>query len=351
MLEGPAAIRVTSQESLAALAQQSVALNVICAARTLAIVAAYAIMVADSHFNRCGFQQEVQAMVYIYEYVGANPQLPPGSTPCESSNINLTQVPIHSPGTPGTVCTYVMAFANDMDGAGNFGPVWDTDHFSQQNIAGVIAANPAVNFAVSLGGGNATWVPPGDPQSWVTNAVNSITGLMQTYGLVGVDIDYEQGPDGSDIDHDSFVQCMSQVILQFGPASWSIAPFGSTLETYLDLYDAVAGSRAPVINFQAYAGDSQDPNDYFRWYTNIKNDSRVTAHGAAIVGFGLSTDTVQPLGLQYPEVTNLCFSQFQPGSTAPQGLWDVAMIWSLEHSCLNGYPAENALSGPPPATQ
>jgi hypothetical protein len=290
-------------------------------------------------------------MVYIYAYTGANPQLPAGSSPCTSSNIDLTQIPIQPPGTPATVCTFILAFANDMDGAGNFGPQWDTDHFSQQNLAGVIAANPAVNFAVSLGGGNAAWSPPGDPESWVANAVNSITGLMQAYGLVGVDIDYEHGPAGptDPIDHDSFVQCMSQVILQSGPAYWTIAPFHQTLDTYLDLYDAVAGSRAPVINFQAYSLQSTDPNDYIKAYTNIKNDQRVTAHGTAIVGFGIATDPQRQLGLQYPAVTDLCFSQFEAGSTVPQGLWDVAMIWCEEHSCLNGYQVERTLSGPPPS--
>jgi hypothetical protein len=238
-----------------------------------------------------------------------------------------------------------------MDGAGNFGPQWDTDHLSPGYIAEVKAANPAVDFAVSLAGANSPWNPPADPQSWVSNAVSSISGLMQTYGLSGVDIDYEFGPGGETdpIDRDSFVQCMSQVILQGGPASWSIAPFTLTLETYLNLYDAVADSRKPTINFQAYSMESENQQDYINIYTQIKNDQRVTAHGGANVGFGIATDTVQPVGMQYPAVTDLCFPQFEPGSTIPQGLWDVAMIWSLEASCLNGYPVEQTLSGPPPS--
>jgi len=43
-----------------------------------------------------------------------------------------------------------------------------------------------------------------------------------------------------------------------------------------------------------------------------------------------------PRGMQYPDITNLCFSQFEQGSTVPQGLWNQAMIWSIEDSCQNG---------------
>jgi hypothetical protein len=52
-------------------------------------------------------------------------------------------------------------------------------------------------------------------------------------------------------------------------------------------------------------------------------------------------------GMQYPDVTNLCFSQFEPGS---DGLWNQAMIWSIEDSCQNGYRVEQTLSGPPPSS-
>ena len=280
-------------------------------------------------------------MVYIYSYAGA--RFPQGGG-CGSSEIDLAAVPIPTGQPPGVqLCTFILAFAND-DGQGNFSPQWDTDHYSAQNLAGVTAALPTVNFALSLGGGNASWPSPGDAQSWVSNAVSSIQGIMQAYGLTGVDVDYENGLD------DTFVPVMSSLITQLTPAFWSLAPYTQTLDTYLDLYDSVAGAGVkPTINFQAYSMESEDPQDYINIYSQIQKDSRVSSHGGANVGLGIDSNTVQPRGMQYPAITDLCFSQFEQGSTVPQGLWDVAMIWSIEDSCTNGYPVERTLSGPPPS--
>jgi hypothetical protein len=279
-------------------------------------------------------------MVYIYSYTGQ--RFPDG--PCGSSQIDLANLPIPTGEPPGVIlCTIILAFATD-DGQGNFQPQWDTDHYSAQNLAGVTSALPTVNFAMSLGGGTASWPSPSDPQAWVSNAVSSITGIMQEYGLVGVDVDYENGLD------ETFVPTMSSLISQVNPAFWSLAPFTQTLDTYLDLYDTVAGMGVkPTINFQAYSMESENEQDYINIYTQIQSDSRVTSHGSAIVGLGIDTNTVQPKGMQYPAITDLCFSQFEQGSTVPQGLWDVAMIWSAEDSCTNGYPVEGTLSGPPPS--
>jgi len=279
-------------------------------------------------------------MVYIYAYVGGrDPQM--GG--CGSSEVNLTQVPIPTGEPPGvTLCTFILAFAND-DGQGNFQPGWDTDHYSAQNIAGVKAALPTVNFALSLGGGNprtGSWPSPGDPESWVKNAASSITGIMQEYGLDGVDVDYETGID------DTFVPVMSSLIPQISPAFWSLAPDNQNLDTYLNLYNTVAAAGVkPTINFQAYSMETTDQQQYIDRYTYIRN--QITSF--TNVGLGIDTNTSMPRGMQSPEITNLCFSQFEQGGTVPQGLWDLAMVWSIEDSCQNGYPVEKTLSGPPPS--
>jgi hypothetical protein len=279
-------------------------------------------------------------MVYIYAYAGG--RFPQGGG-CGSSEINLTQVPIPTGEPPGVIlCTFILAFAND-DGQGNFKPQWDTDHYSAQNLAGVKAALPTVNFALSLGGGNpqtGSWPSPGDQQTWISNAVNSIKGIMQEYGLDGVDVDYETGLD------DTFVPVMTSLIPQINPAFWSLAPDNQNLDTYLNLYNAVAGAGVkPTINFQAYSMETNNPQDYIDRYTYIRNNIASFTD----VGFGIDTNTAQPRGMQYPDITNLCFSQFEQGSTVPQGLWNQAMVWSIEDSCQNGYPVERTLSGPPPA--
>jgi hypothetical protein len=175
-------------------------------------------------------------MVYIYAYAGSRFAQGGG---CGSSEIDLAAVPIPTGQPPGvTLCTFVLAFANDT-GGGNFAPEWDTDHYSAQNLAGVTAVLPTVNFAMSLGGGgtgdSARWPSPDDPESWVSNAVSSIRGIMQEYGLVGVDVDYENGID------DTFVPVMSSLITQLSPAFWTLAPDNQNLDTYLELYNTVAG--------------------------------------------------------------------------------------------------------------
>jgi len=142
--------------------------------------------------------------------------------------------------------------------------------FRPATIAGVKAALPTVNFALSLGGGNpqtGSWPSPGDPESWVKNATSSITGIMQEYGLDGVDVDYETGLD------DTFVPVMSSLIPQVSPAFWSLAPDNQNLDTYLNLYNTVAASGVkPAINFQAYSMETTDQQQYIDKYTYIRNN-------------------------------------------------------------------------------
>ncbi len=210
-----------------------------------------------------------------FAYTGYDPPFPQGS-PCASSAIDLTQVPIPSQELPGiSLCTFVLAFANDINGDGMFQPQWDTTHFTPEYLAEVTAANPTVNFAVSLGGGTFPWRSiTGDAQPWINNAVSSITDIVQTYGLVGVDIDYEDGLD------DTFVPVMSSFIQQ-GRLVTSLAPFTGTLDTYLNLYDEVKPliDWSLFINFQAYSMETEDPQSYIQQYTDINNDPRVTSHG------------------------------------------------------------------------
>ena len=281
-------------------------------------------------------------MVSIMAYTGYDPPFPQGS-PCASSAIDLTQVPIPTDGPPHILCTFVLAFANDVNGDGNFEPQWNIDHFTPENIAGVKAAIPTVNFAVSLGGANASWPGNSDP-AWTRNAVRSITDIMHTYGLAGVDVDYE-----NDLD-DTFVPVMSSLMPQIQPAFWSLAPFTGTLASYLDLYDAAAEVVKPVINFQAYSMETEDSDAYVQQYTDITNDPRVTSHGGAVVGLGIDTNTADPRGMQYPAIADFYFSHMTNGLGTPNGLFDLAMVWSIEDSCRNGYVVEETLSGPPPSS-
>lgn len=95
--------------------------------------------------------------------------------------------------------------------------------------------------------------------------------------------------------------------------------------------------------------ETADPQAYIDQYTAINNDARVASHGGASIGLGIDTNTVSPRGMQYPEITDFCFSHMTNGPGTPNDLFSYATIWSMEDSCMNGYPVEKTLSGPPPS--
>ena len=155
-----------------------------------------------------------------------------------------------------------------------------------------------------------------------------------------MDLDYEDGLD------DTFVPVMSSFIQQ-GRLVTSLAPFTGTLDTYLNLYDEVKPliDWSLFINFQAYSMETEDPQSYIQQYTDINNDPRVTSHGFAHIGLGIDTNTTSPRGMQYPDITNFFFSHSTDGTGTPNGLFGVPVIWSIEDSCMNGYPVERTLLG------
>ena len=82
----------------------------------------------------------------------------------------------------------------------------------------------------ALARANSPWQDPGDVQGWVNNATSSLSNLVSTYSLAGIDIDYEAGVDST------FVTAMSQVISNLRgeyPEMWIMfAPFGQTWPVY-----------------------------------------------------------------------------------------------------------------------
>ena len=76
----------------------------------------------------------------------------------------------------------------------------------------------------SVGNGYA-YFNPSSVDSWVSNAVSSLTDIIRKYNLDGIDIDYEH----FSADSDTFVECIGQLIKTLkknGVISFaSIAPF------------------------------------------------------------------------------------------------------------------------------
>lgn len=192
---------------------------------------------------------------------------------------------------------FVLAFANDA-GGGNFQPRWDpaitpdvTTQLSQQGVY----------CSVSLGGDQnyGPWVPPSDPAAWVSNATSSLAQLMDTYSLLGLDIDYEGGPNGLD---DSFVECMSQVIINLSSpgrdAFTTLAPFGGTAGAYNALYNQ-CGTWITTINYQAYADGITDVQGYLDLYASLAQQN---PYGYHKLGLGIASSQTAPRGLQPPDI-------------------------------------------------
>ena len=116
------------------------------------------------------------------------------------NGVKFTDVPIN----PGVRFDFILAFVIDYTTAtepptptdGRFNIFWQSSVLSASAVASIKQSNPNVRVAVSLGGATVNGRPVffniTSVDSWVQNAVASLTGIVQQYGLDGIDIDYEQ---------------------------------------------------------------------------------------------------------------------------------------------------------------
>jgi hypothetical protein len=176
---------------------------------------------------------------------------------------------------------FPLSFAIDADTSGNtqngvFSPYWSTslDGASAQAFK---QQNPNVKLLVSLAGfsqfvngnsQNVNWYDPASTTDWVNNAVSSISSLVSTYNLDGVDVDYENFPSGSA----TFTTCIGQLISNLKSAGTisvaSIAPFGGTSSMYANLFSKY-GSSIDYVNYQFYADDLHTQSDYVNDFNTV----------------------------------------------------------------------------------
>ncbi|KQJ96725.1 hypothetical protein BRADI_3g26810v3 [Brachypodium distachyon] len=128
-------------------------------------------------------------------------------------------------------------------------------------IAEAKRLNPNVRVAVSLGGATVSGKPvffnATSVDSWVSNAVESLTAIVRRYGLDGIDIDYEQ----FQADPATFAACAGRLVAGLKRAgvisSASIAPYGNAeVQRYYRALWAdqhVHGADIDYVNFQFYA--------------------------------------------------------------------------------------------------
>ncbi|KAF8010669.1 hypothetical protein BT93_J1348 [Corymbia citriodora subsp. variegata] len=213
------------------------------------------------------------------EYIGA-----------EFKGVRFSDVPIH----PGVEFHFILSFAIDYDSSpsptnGRFNVFWDTGNLTPAQVASIKSGNSKVKVAVSLGGasvgnGNTVYFSPSDPDSWVSNAVSSLTAIIQQYHLDGIDIDYESFK----ADPDTFAECIGRLISTLksrGVISFaSIAPYAddAVQSHYLALWSKY-GHLIDYVNFQFYAYDAGTTVSQFIGYFN--EQSRNYGGGKVLVSF------------------------------------------------------------------
>ncbi|KAL3720129.1 hypothetical protein ACJRO7_005025 [Eucalyptus globulus] len=194
-----------------------------------------------------------RALSTLYrEYIGA-----------EFKGVQFSDVPIH----PGVEFPFILSFAIDYDSSpsptnGWFNVFWDTDSLTPAQVASIKSGNSKVKVAVSLGGasvgnGSTVYFAPSNLDSWVSNAVSSLTAILEQYHLDGIDIDYES----FQADHDTFTGCIGRLtntLKSNGVISFaSIAPYtdDAVQSPYLALWSRY-GQLIDYVNFQFYAYDA-----------------------------------------------------------------------------------------------
>ncbi|CAM6094207.1 unnamed protein product [Calypogeia fissa] len=187
-----------------------------------------------------------------------------------NDSIQFTDVPI----VATVQYIFPLSFAIDADVNGTtqngvFSPFWESS-LTPGAAQSFVQAHSNVRLSVSLAGSSqyidaqtrrsVDWYDPPDTNAWISNAVTSITSLVQQYSLRGIDIAYDSFPENA-----TFTECIGGLITQLkgnGTISVvSIAPFGNTLSVYQDLF-ANYGSKIDYVNYQFYVDGLTTPSEY-----------------------------------------------------------------------------------------
>ncbi|KAL6132683.1 hypothetical protein ACLB2K_064922 [Fragaria x ananassa] len=259
------------------------------------------------------------------EYIGA-----------EFNNVKFSDVPIN----PNVEFHFLLSFAIDYDTSGssptngNFNVFWDTDNLGASQVSAIKNAHSNVKVGLSLGGDSvnsgSAYFNPSSVDSWVSNAVSSLTNIIQQYNLDGIDIDYEHFRS----DPNTFSDCIGRLIktlkdngvIQFA----SIAPFDDddVQSHYLALWKNY-GQLIDYVNFQFYAYDQSTTVSQFINY--FKKQSSNYSGGKVLASF--STDGSGGLS---PE--NGFFTACHR-LKSEQNLHGI-FVWSADDSKKNGFRYE-----------
>ncbi|KAL0906950.1 hypothetical protein M5K25_025486 [Dendrobium thyrsiflorum] len=208
------------------------------------------------------------------------------------TGVKFSDVPINS----GVDFHFILSFAIDYTTTtsppsptnGNFNVFWDSGNLSPADVSAIKQAHPNVKVAVSIGGatvsGETVNFSPSSADSWVSNAVSSLTTIIQQYNLDGIDIDYEN----FQADSATFSDCIGRLITTLKSNNVisfaSIAPYDdSELKEHYETLWANYGDAIDYVNYQFYGYSSDTTVSEFLNYYDAQRSNY--AGGVVLASF------------------------------------------------------------------
>ncbi|KAM3323378.1 chitinase 2 [Capsicum chacoense] len=259
------------------------------------------------------------------EYIGA-----------EFKNVKFSDVPIHS----GIEFHFILSFAIDYTTSspaptnGQFNIFWDTNNLTPAAVSAIKDQHSNVKVALSLGGdsvgGSSAYFNPSSVDSWVSNAVSSLTAIIKQYNLDGIDIDYEH----FQADSNTFAECIGRLITTLKNnrviSFASIAPYADKeVQSHYKALWKSYGHIIDYVNFQFYAYDKGTTVSQFMGYFATQRSNY--QKGRILASFG--TDGSGGIS---PEngFFRACSKLLSKGELA--GIF----VWSADDSKSNGFKYE-----------
>lgn len=215
------------------------------------------------------------------EYIGA-----------EGKNVKFSDVPIDS-----TIdFHFLLSFALDYTITSSPSPTngifqvnWDTVNLGPNEVSSIKTRHANVKVGMSLAGDTINNKPvffhPTSINSWVANAIHSITDIVRAYDLDGIDIDYEHFK----TDPDTFAECIGRLLFYLKQnqivSFTSIAPYQvkSVQPYYLALWNKY-GHLIDYVNFQFYAyPKGTSVSQFLKYYETQSSNYN---GGKVLVSFG-----------------------------------------------------------------
>ncbi|KAL4425041.1 hypothetical protein ABPG77_001819 [Micractinium sp. CCAP 211/92] len=259
--------------------------------------------------------------MFIAAYAGARPLGRPLPLLAEAPQASdCGSVPLH----------LIFAFARDPahDGRFEFYDPWQLETAARQ-LRGLQRG------MLSLAGAGFAWGPAHGVSldSWVAAALESLQSLLDRYGLVGLDINYEEG-----LDAGGFAPAMAALVAQL--KAWrptllvTISPFDDVWHHYRELL-RLAGPSIDYINWQVYA-ELESPHSTADLVIAAYDRLAREVGGYQRLVLGVNTE---PQQLRGPQLA-ASLEAFRRLCTRGIG---GAFTWALDNSCQAGYAAERAL--------